>query len=181
MSIRLIGVSGQKGSGKDTFADIFLSKTVGWEKKSFAAKLKEVCALLTNRNIGLFTSQEGKESQIGNLGMTAREFLQKVGQSMRDVNEAIWINSLFAGFNSYTQTYHPNWIIPDTRYLNELKEIKRRGGICIRINRDLPDLDMHPSEHEWRSFKFDYVISNDSDLFSLEVKVKELLIELNLI
>ena len=30
---------------------------------------------------------------------------------------------------------HPNWIITDMRFPNEMKAVKKRGGITIRVNR----------------------------------------------
>ena len=80
-------------------------------------------------------------------------------------------------------------IITDTRFPNELKAIKDRGGITIRVNR--PDFvenaltgerfpvkvhrSGHPSETAMDNEEFDYVIENSGSLKDLEEKVLEIL------
>ena len=91
-----------------------------------------------------------------------------------DVNQTTWIKEQY-----------PNWIIPDTRFPNELKAVKDRGGITIRVNR--PDfvenaftgerfpVKVHRSETSLDSATFDYVIDNSGSLKDLEEKVLEIL------
>lgn len=83
----------------------------------------------------------------------------------------------------------PNWVIPDVRFSNELKAVKDRGGITIRVNR--PDFmenaltgekfpvkvykKEHPSETSLDNAEFDYVIDNSGSLGDLEEKVLEIL------
>ena len=85
---------------------------------------------------------------------------------------------------------YPNWIITDMRFPNELKAVKDRNGITIRVNR--PDvltnsitgksfpIKVHRKEHESEtsldSAIFDYVIQNDGTLEDLIQKVREILI-----
>ena len=84
---------------------------------------------------------------------------------------------------------YPNWIISDTRFPNELKAIKDRGGITIRIIR--PDfventltgekfpVKVHRQEHESETaldnYKFDYEIQNDGTIAELIDKVEVIL------
>ena len=84
---------------------------------------------------------------------------------------------------------YPNWIISDTRFPNELKAIKDRGGITIRIIR--PDfventltgekfpVKVHRQEHESETaldnYKFDYEIQNDGTIAELIGKVEAIL------
>lgn len=83
----------------------------------------------------------------------------------------------------------PNWIITDTKFPNELKAVKDRGGITIRVNR--PDFmenaltgekfpvkvykKEHKSETALDTAEFDYVIDNSGSLGDLEEKVLEIL------
>ena len=137
--------------------------------------------------------------------MTVREFLQKLGtEAIRDgVHTNAWVNALFADYKptmtyrmmmvDYTKTdepfeqvgdsfpVYPNWIITDARFPNEAQAIKNRGGIVIRINRQLEEVSYqtleqrHPSETSLDDWEFDHVIENNGTLQELEVKVKELL------
>lgn len=70
-----------------------------------------------------------------------------------------------------------NFIITDTRFPNELKAVKDREGITIRVNR--PDLaeNSHPSETSLDSATFDYIIDNNGTIEELIDKVKEILIK----
>ena len=86
---------------------------------------------------------------------------------------------------------YPNWIITDTRFENELKAIKDRGGISIRVNRPVlnetsyekayRETHEHESEKSLDSATFDFVISNDKDIEHLINEVRKILEKLNII
>jgi hypothetical protein len=87
-------------------------------------------------------------------GMTVRTLLQKLGtEAMRDgLHENVWVNALFADYKraldlvkSEDPKYdlkveevgeYPNWIITDMRFPNEMKAVKERNGITIRVVRE---------------------------------------------
>ena len=78
----------------------------------------------------------------------------------------------------------PNWIITDMRFPNEMKAVKDRNGITIRINRNinLPGggelgYQQHESETALDNAKFDYVIENDGELVDLVSKVREIMLK----
>lgn len=83
--------------------------------------------------------------------LTPRKLMQLLGTECgRDIiHPNIWINATFADYKpqhvrtvkyqgSFVEhlTTMPNWIISDVRFPNEVKAIKDRGGISIRVNRD---------------------------------------------
>lgn len=142
--------------------------------------------------------------------MTPRLLLQLLGtQCGRDIiHPNIWVNSLMSKYkaigsdnNGFVTSVNPegmkltwkpmllcepnmfpNWIITDTRFPNELKAVKDRGGISIRVNR--PDfikkdnsLFEHISENSLDNSDFDYYICNDSTIENLIEKVKDILIK----
>ena len=77
---------------------------------------------------------------------------------------------------------YPSWCITDMRFLNEMEAVKKRGGITIRVNRNLEESkDQHESETELDNAEFDYVIDNNSDIQSLIEKVREILTKEKLI
>lgn len=91
---------------------------------------------------------------------------------------------------------HPNWIITDMRFPNELKAVKDRDGISIRVNRPTiyatpkdnsefnnQELNKfnHPSETALDNAEFDYVIENKGSLIELIDKVKDILLTENII
>jgi hypothetical protein len=104
-------------------------------------------------------------SKIKHHQMTVREVLQLVGTDcMRDnLHQNVWVNSLFANYQEDSK-----WLISDTRFLNEAKSIKDRGGIILRVNRQLEsNTNSHPSETSLDEYNFDYVINNDGTLEDL--------------
>lgn len=78
---------------------------------------------------------------------TPRLLLQLVGtEAIRiNVHPNFWVNCLMSKYKmSYVQhkeieyvehKQYPNWVITDTRFPNELKAVKDKSGISIRVNR----------------------------------------------
>lgn len=77
---------------------------------------------------------------------TRRNLLETIGTDCGRmmVHPNIWVNELMSKYKppvgktvavgDYSR-YYPNWIITDVRFHNELKAIKDKGGISIRVNR----------------------------------------------
>jgi hypothetical protein len=144
----------------------------------------------------------GKNSDEIRKQITVRQLLQEVGtDAMRNViHPNIWVNALFADYKkpiiasmSDSQIEqkikegnfsYPNWIITDLRFPNELEAIKQKGGITIRIHRDLHKGNAHiaPIPHISETSldhitDWDYVIDNNGSIEDLIEKVKEILIK----
>lgn len=99
-----------------------------------------------------------------------------------------------AKLSNFINNSYPNWIITDVRFPNEAKAIKDRGGIIIRVNRDVyiengvgfkfnPLFDNrpeHPSETALDEYIFDYVINNNSTINKLIKQVKDMLMFFNI-
>jgi hypothetical protein len=160
----LIGISGKIGSGKDTvgliiqylmlkeekpeyYKDLAFDEVANIENgddvldiassieiKKYAAKLKQIVAILTGVNTKDLEDQDFKKLPIPGWNMTYRELLQKVGtDAMRDkVLENIWELALFVDYRPGSQ----RWVITDTRFLNEAEAIKKRKGLVIRVVRN---------------------------------------------
>lgn len=138
--------------------------------------------------------------------MTPRLLLQLLGTECgrQIIHPNIWVNALFSKY--YPKicsgvTYcalagkpeiscnqcpeYPNWIITDVRFPNEVKAIKDKGGIIIRINRyDITGqgkLNPHTSETALDDAEFDYTIDNFGTIEELIEKVKEILIKENIL
>lgn len=195
-----------------------------YEIKKFAGKLKQIASLLTGISIEKFENQEFKDTYLEpewgtikdnplnsipvfksipfNHLMSIRELLQKLGtDAMRNgLHENVWTNALFADYipkelDKKGSLFYPNWIITDVRFPNELKAVKDRNGVSIRIIR--PDLLTNPitgksfpikvhkkehiSETALDEAEFDYVIYNNSDIQSLIEKVRIILKENDII
>lgn len=160
--VDLIGLSGKKQHGKNTVANIIQDLTTQkfnwknsipyieskWEQKSFASKLKQMCALLLGVSITQLENEEFKNSTLWvhpNTGknITPRYVMQQLGTEFgRTIHPDLWVNSLFTDFKKSKvgtddgEEYElPKWIITDVRFPNEANAIKERGGINIRVFR----------------------------------------------
>jgi len=130
--------------------------------------------------------------------LTPRLLLQLLGTECgrKIIHPNIWVNSLMSEYKPIenSNTVYPNWVITDVRFPNELRAIKEKGGITIRVNRpkyayesDLPEkssplqhaergkeLYNHPSEIALDNAEFDYTIDNNGTIEELIEKIKNL-------
>lgn len=90
--------------------------------------------------------------------MTAREFLQHFGTEIcRKIKSNIWVESCV---NRIQKSGTELAIVPDVRFPNEVKAIRKAGGKVIRLTRK-PHEDEHDSETALDGYEdFDYVIEN---------------------
>ena len=160
--------------------------------------------------------------------LTVRKLLQEVGtEAMRNVvHPSIWVNALMSEYNSskvffehsdslgntwkvkphpiFEPNMFPNWIITDMRFPNEMKAVKDRNGITIRVNRSYEGnnivkktdngdgtitlspadpnwgkiiLNPHPSETALDDATFDYIINNDGTIEELIEQVRKILVK----
>ena len=173
--MKIIGISGKKGSGKDTFAQFLkeeLEKQLGKTVKvdSFAANLKYCCALISGQPDYLFYNQDMKDRKAGFLNFTNRELMQKFGDLTRSLDKDIWVKSLF---NRYLDNPPEYLIVSDVRFKNEAEHINKLGGILIRIESDRIKEDNHISEIELDNYsKFNLLIENNIDTSLERLKLK---------
>lgn len=178
--MNIIGISGKKGSGKDTFAQFLkeeLEKQLGKTVKvdSFAANLKQCCAILSGQYSCVFYNQNLKDKKANFLSLTNRELMQKFGDLTRSIDKDIWVKSLF---NKYIDNPPEYLIISDVRFSNEAKLLTCFGDyLLIRIQSDRSILDKHISETELDSCLNDFnleITNNKSEsLEQLKNKAKK--------
>lgn len=141
--------------------------------------------------------------------ITYRTLLQKLGTDLlrNQLHSEVWVNALFSKYRDnvdFNKNLPPNknWIISDVRFPNEAKAVKNKGGIIIRINRDLviggddygftkvsvnqAEKDgiikpQHISETALDNYDFDWIIDNNGSIEDLIVKTKEMLIHYGVI
>jgi hypothetical protein len=145
----IIGISGKKGSGKDTVADYCIGQLPVHEYGStlaFADALKELYAdYCLGREIhwGLLNKQSFKKQE-HICGKTHRQMLQEIGVAMRGIWPDIWVhrwNKIYDDLCSLDDVC----FVPDVRFSNEVKKIQDLGGKVLRLTRT-PHDDQHESE-----------------------------------
>ena len=211
----IIGICGLIGSGKDTIAD-YLQNIHQFRRESFAHTLKDAVSAVFGWDRELLEgrtreSREWREQvdtwwaeRLDMPDLTPRYVLQFWGTEVarKSFHDDIWIASLE---NKLRKT-HDDIVISDCRFPNEIKAIKRAGGIVIRVMRgpepewfelaqsvnagpaninwsraktELEKYKIHASETAWIGTEFDYVVDNNADgLDNLYAQVKHLVLNL---
>lgn len=102
---------------------------------------------------------------------TSRTLIQQIGTEVcRQIHPDFWVNSLFKDYTSESK-----WIISDCRFDNEAEAIKSRGGIIIKVERDVDSQDSHVSEKGVSDKYVDIVIDNNGSMEDLVEEVKTIL------
>ena len=192
----IIGVCGLIGSGKGTVADI-LEGVQGFKKVSFADSLKDSVSHVFGwpRHLLEGDTAESREwreqidswwaSRLDNPTITPRWVLQYWGTDVcrHGFHQDIWLASLERKLSN-----GGNFIIPDTRFPNEVEMIQRLNGQVWRVKRGqdpewlttyvktgIKPADIHASEYMWSTSKFDKIIYNDGTLKELRKLVKAMI------
>jgi hypothetical protein len=207
----IVGVTGLIGSGKDTIAN-YLTTFHGFKKESFANSLKDAVAQVFgwDREMleGTTTSSRERREQVDpwwakRLKMphlTPRWVLQNWGTEVcrKSFHDDIWIASL----EHKLLNSKDNVVISDCRFSNEVKAIKKAGGITIRVSRGpepdwydaaiaynkgpngnslwslskakLDRLGIHASEYSSVGLKYDHYLNNDGSIDELHNKVQSI-------
>lgn len=192
----IVGVCGLIGSGKGTVADI-LEKEHGFVKISFADSLKDAIAVVFSWDRALLEgdteeSRSWREqrdpwwaNRLGYAELTPRWVLQMWGTEVcrQGFHPDIWIASI----ERKLQDYKKNYVIPDTRFNNEIDMIQRLNGQvwCVKRGKDpewfqkyqshhiIPE-NIHPSEWQWALSTFNHTIQNNGSIELLKNTIRNL-------
>ena len=184
----VIGITGKKGSGKDTIAEFireYLVMEYGFLTISlhYATLLKEsLCELL---DVSMEELERYKRGMLktgpaihNGFHFSVRQMMQRYGtEAHRNIfGENFWVDQLNRLISAGTFQEYDVIVIPDVRFDNEASNEKIDLVIEVR-KRDQDNNDNHLSEKGINSELVDYVIVNDDSLDDLEVSVISLLEE----
>ncbi len=193
----IVGVCGLIGSGKGTVADILVEEH-NFKKISFADKLKDAVATLFGWDRALLEGDTPESRQWRELQddfwtqetgrtITPRLVLQEFGtECMRQgFYDGIWVSIVK---QQILADPHSNWVIPDTRFPNEISMLHNIGGQVWWVKRGqtprwfteyrtdgIEPKDIHASEWAWGRTAFDEEVLNNGTIQDLKNQVEGLL------
>ena len=129
----IIGLSGLKRVGKDTFASYF---PPNFTRMAFAEPLKRAAAIIYDVLPEAFDDNL-KDATNEKWGITHRDMLINVAQKMREVDPDHWVRLMEARIiNTYAQGLtNQHILITDVRQSNELEMIEQLGGAVYLVQR----------------------------------------------
>lgn len=167
----LIGIAGHLEAGKTT-----LAKEIQKHQKegnvsilAFAKPLKSMCAEHFGFSYNELYTTEGKMKLNSYWNMTPREFMQRLGQGLREaICPDVWVKLMEVDVLKKKDIY-THVIIDDCRMPNEVEMIHKLGGVVIRVTRPnhtakTVGIKNHPSECELPDEIIDYDIVNDRSI-----------------
>jgi dephospho-CoA kinase len=184
----IIGLAGQKGSGKDTVA-AYLVKRHGFERRAFADSLKKSVEKLFDisyADIEKFKNDDSIKVVIEHTAMphrhisdmSFRQFLQRYGtESHREVfGDDFWLEHCIPLSGFYTGR---NIVITDLRFYNEARRVQFFNGFVVRVSRgEVLDETLHRSEDINALMDagiIDHTIYNDGSIEDLSTEVERML------
>ena len=180
----IIGIAGNKGSGKDTagnfIRDHFLwSHSKKFQIKKYAGFLKQIVSGLLGCSLQDLEDREFKEKELGEewwyVNTSEGKVPYKSLQNFSDNYEVVKMTPRKLlqqlGTEGGRESVHPNiwinalwanykpsdnWVVTDVRFPNEVEAIKKRGGYIIVLDRPSEeDLDTHSSENSLKNYSFE--------------------------
>lgn len=174
----IIGLLGRSRVGKDTAATLILTN-LGVENACIARlaqPLKDAVQCLYGFSQEQVEDQK-KEEIDSRLGVTPRVCIQKLCEHMMHMHGADFFSKqLFSRYDT-TGFSKKHVIIPDIRYEHDLHEIRKRGGIIIKIERPVthPQVPQHSWEEHIDGLMGDFLVLNDTDVATFQGRVSQIL------
>jgi hypothetical protein len=179
----IIGFCGLPRVGKDTAADHMVAKH-GFTKFHPADAVKDVALLIDP----LVDGTTRLSALVDDAGWTAakehpecRRLLQRIGtEAGRDFHGAnVWVDRTMAAIDALPEDAPA--VISGVRFPNEMWAINRRGGVLVRVLRDVQlsiETASHASETEAAALIEDHLLHNHTDIGDLKKRVDRLLVRI---
>jgi hypothetical protein len=156
----IIALTGDKGAGKDTFADILVRKH-NFTKVSFADPIHEQCKSLLQLNSQL-DYDNVKRTTLKWVGdgaegvIDGRHLIREIGMLMLSYDKSQFVNYVLQQFKSIPG----NVVVSDLRFDHEMMMLKSRNAIIVKILGNVKPEDNHITERGFDSVVCDYTINN---------------------
>jgi hypothetical protein len=192
--MKLLVISGKKGSGKDTLATYLINN--GWSSMAYADTLKEALMVLFNWDKSIF-EHSTKELIDNEWGTSPREMCQLLGTEFLREKCSFLNTTIYHPITKepFQATFHikrvhqkilkllednpnTNIVITDGRFPDEIEYVKWMGGKVIKIERPLlqnNEYSNHSSENQIDNLSYDFLIVNNETIENLWNKFNNIL------
>ncbi len=172
---KIIALTGAKGCGKDTVADILIDAYYApvdrrLRRVAFADPIKhEVIKIFGLKTIMEYDAFKRSTIQFNNGMVEGRHVVREIGMLMRryDVNQFVeYVDERIASDDSAI------WVITDLRFDNELIHLQNLGAKIVKIDRPLGNtIDTHITERGFNNSICDIIIENKATLEEFNTQV----------
>lgn len=163
----LIGISGYKGSGKDTVTEI-MKKYLEFNgsfityKYAFADPIKKGLSSAFDIPLHYFYDGMMKEQTVDHIGVSPRFLMDTfgTGYAQNTLGKDVWINQMKHRYQNTHGNFH--FIVSDVRFKAEENAVRDLGGVIVKVHR--PDIERDhslESESEIDMIVGDYEVYND--------------------
>lgn len=191
-NVKVIALAGNKGSGKNTVADMLegaLNKALHgdhgykFEYIAYANPIKRVvqdiffldtsCDLEYDqfKRTDLSYTLPNWISQRQSNKVAARHVVREIGMLMRSYDEQQFVRYVEDNIKCSDNTV---WFVTDLRFDNELQSLVELGATIVQVERPGHESDGHITEEGIDRHSVDHIVRNDGDLRSLGLKVQSL-------
>lgn len=160
--MQVIIVNGSGGKGKDTFVELCSEYSITYNYSS-VDKIKEVAMML-----GWNGAKEEKDRKfLSDLKFLSSNYNNHPLEYMKQIYNSCKAFSLDLLF------FH----IREPKEIEEAKKIFNAKTLLIK-NSNIQDIKTNEADANVENYDYDYIIDNDEDLASLEIKAKEFVEEI---
>lgn len=178
MRIKLIGVAGRAGVGKDTAGNM-LANMIDGVTYAFAKPMKEAMKQVFGWN-DEHVNGSLKEVIDPHYGVSPRKAMQTFGTEWgrNTINEDLWLLRADMELQDAIVNGYP-LIITDVRFPNEAQWIRDNGGTVIHLRRDDAAATVaHASEQGLTPIEGDYSYDNSGSIRDLNVAMAKVIEDL---
>lgn len=147
--IKLIGLTGYRGTGKDTVAAVL--NRHGFRQYALAEPLKSALVQMFDLPVDAFENRETKEAVLEDIGCSPRYLAQTLGTEWgrRYVADDLWVRVMRRKIRPMLEV-GLRVVVSDVRFDNEAREIHELGGIVVRVRRPSVDGPMQEAMRRTR-------------------------------
>lgn len=174
--MKIVGISGKAGSGKDTLAG-FLGEQ-GFIRIALAEPLRRFVSDITGLSMEELTAGPLKEAPLDWLGGTSpRRLMQTIGTEWgrEMIDESLWLKVAARRVEEARAGGAAGVVIPDVRFENEAMLVRELGGSVVVVDRPgVASVADHASERPLPSWLVDHTVVNSGTLAQLRAAAQGL-------